>query len=305
MEIRHLEAFVQTVNCNSFSKAAKLMQLSQPTISSHINTLEKEMGTKLLIRTTKNMELTVKGRRFYEQVSEFLKMRDLIQQEFQDNQKEELYIDASTSSAQWVLPAIMMDFGKQNDKVKFQIRKNSNDGIAYSVRNGLTDIGLTETPIEDEICVSSVLHEYCMVIAMPATEHYKNLVKQDVPLTDLLKEPMIIQEKKQEKISDIEVLIGKLGMDKRDLNIVASLQDCAGVLQYVAGGLGIALTHEFAAAQMAEENNILTIPVPRELLTKVLYVVSSRECDNELVDAFLKSTECKELECKSKEKDAC
>ena len=50
MDIRQLEAFVYTVKYQSFSLAAQKLYLSQPTVSSHINNLEKELHTQLLKR---------------------------------------------------------------------------------------------------------------------------------------------------------------------------------------------------------------------------------------------------------------
>lgn len=55
MDIRQLEAFVYTVKYQSFSLAAQKLYLSQPTVSSHINNLEKELHTQLLKRTTKSL----------------------------------------------------------------------------------------------------------------------------------------------------------------------------------------------------------------------------------------------------------
>lgn len=49
MDIKQLEAFVAVAKKQSFSKAAKDLYLSQPTISSHIQNLENEMQTSLLI----------------------------------------------------------------------------------------------------------------------------------------------------------------------------------------------------------------------------------------------------------------
>lgn len=291
MEIRHLEAFVQTVNCNSFSKAAKLMQLSQPTISSHINTLEKEMGTKLLVRTTKNMELTAKGRRFYEQVSEFLKMRDSIQQEFQDQHNNEIYIDASVSSVQWFLPHMIKKFGAGSQQVKFQIRKSSEDEVLYNVKTGLADLGLTDSYVEDEVCTTSLLYEYSMVLALPADHYYQALLDCGASLEEVLKEPIILQEKKHDKGADLNILLDKLGLEKKALNVAASLQDCAGVLQYVASGLGIALTHEWAAAQMAKDGEILILPIPKELVSKKIYIIRLKDCENELIEQFLNINE--------------
>ena len=49
MDIRQLEAFVYTVKYQSFSLAAQKLYLSQPTVSSHINNLEKELHNKITV----------------------------------------------------------------------------------------------------------------------------------------------------------------------------------------------------------------------------------------------------------------
>lgn len=61
MDIRQLEAFVYTAKYQSFSLAAQKLYLSQPTVSSHICNLEKELHTQLLQRTTKALSMTPAG----------------------------------------------------------------------------------------------------------------------------------------------------------------------------------------------------------------------------------------------------
>ena len=43
MNLKQLEAFVKVTESGSFSKAAKLLFLTQPTVSAHISSLEKEL----------------------------------------------------------------------------------------------------------------------------------------------------------------------------------------------------------------------------------------------------------------------
>ena len=61
MDFRQLEAFIATVDHQSFSAAAEALYLSQPTISSYIHSLERELNTQLIRRTTKKFEVTVNG----------------------------------------------------------------------------------------------------------------------------------------------------------------------------------------------------------------------------------------------------
>lgn len=56
MEFKQLEAFVAVVDYGSFSEAARKLYLTQPTISAHVRSLEEELHTRLILRTTKKQQ---------------------------------------------------------------------------------------------------------------------------------------------------------------------------------------------------------------------------------------------------------
>ena len=66
MELKQLEAFVAVVDYNSFSEAARHLFLTQPTVSAHVASLEKELDTKLISRTTKKLHVTPQGYDLYD-----------------------------------------------------------------------------------------------------------------------------------------------------------------------------------------------------------------------------------------------
>ena len=66
MDFKQLESFAAVVKCNSFTKAAEMLYISQPTISTHIRALEAELNCALIHRTTKSVVLTVEGKKLYE-----------------------------------------------------------------------------------------------------------------------------------------------------------------------------------------------------------------------------------------------
>ena len=65
MEFRQLESFCAVVRYQSFTKAAEKLYISQPTISTHIRMLEQEFNSRLIIRTTKNIEITPHGKELF------------------------------------------------------------------------------------------------------------------------------------------------------------------------------------------------------------------------------------------------
>ena len=76
MQIKQLEALVKVIDCASFSKAAEVSYLSQPTISSHVRNLERELGVTLLIRSTKRVRPTPAGQLLYDYAKEILDLHD-------------------------------------------------------------------------------------------------------------------------------------------------------------------------------------------------------------------------------------
>ena len=65
MDIKELEAFVYVVENCSFSRAAELLHLTQPTISSHVSALERKLNIKLIVRTTKETYPSDAGKLLY------------------------------------------------------------------------------------------------------------------------------------------------------------------------------------------------------------------------------------------------
>ena len=66
VEIELTRIFVKVVQNNSFSRAADILKMPKSTVSKAVTRLERETGTKLLMRTTRSLTLTAAGRGFYE-----------------------------------------------------------------------------------------------------------------------------------------------------------------------------------------------------------------------------------------------
>ena len=76
MELRVLKYFITVAQEQSFSKAAKVLNVSQPALSKQIKDLEDEYQITLFNRTTRTVSLTEEGRLFKEQAIEILNLVD-------------------------------------------------------------------------------------------------------------------------------------------------------------------------------------------------------------------------------------
>ena len=113
MNLKQLEAFVQVAEGGSFSKAAKQLFLTQPTISAHISSLEKELNARLFVRNTKEVKLSDDGKDLYRYARQMIDLQKKIEERFETGKEESKHlitIAASTIPAQYLLPKILMKF---------------------------------------------------------------------------------------------------------------------------------------------------------------------------------------------------
>ena len=87
MELRVLKYFITVAREESFSKAAKLLNVSQPALSKQIKDLEDEYKITLFNRTTRTVSLTEEGRLFKEQAIEILNLVDRSEDYLRNNKK--------------------------------------------------------------------------------------------------------------------------------------------------------------------------------------------------------------------------
>lgn len=88
MDFKQIEAFLAVVDNKSFSKAAEICLLTQPTISARISTLEKELGVRLIDRNSRELLMTDYGQVFYKYAEEMLDARDKAENSIRHLSKE-------------------------------------------------------------------------------------------------------------------------------------------------------------------------------------------------------------------------
>ena len=197
MDFKQLEAFVYVVKLKSFSKAAQRIYLTQPTISAHINSLEKELDTKLIERGTKYVYPTKPGSILYQYAVKMLNLREDAVCSVKNYNKElkgTLTICASTVPSQNILPKVIAAFREEYPHVTFNILRQDSELVVESISKGMADIGFCGTDTHNPDCVFESFIQDHLVIITPNTERFRQMRTTGIKADFLKTEPIILRE---------------------------------------------------------------------------------------------------------------
>lgn len=271
MDFRQLQSFASVVEFGSFTKAAEKLAISQPTISTHIRALEEELNARLILRTTKNVEITPKGRELYEYASKILELRERMVQCCNSDVKQIIHLGASTIPATYILPDMLPKYAKMAPDTYFVIHQDNSQGIIDGLLNGLFDVGLTSTLAENEDLAFVPFCQDQMIIITPVTERFLTLQQSPkTPMEELLQEPVILREKGSKK--GVHRFLEKAGIEEEALNVSARVNDQEAVKNLVASGLGISFISEAAAKNFLKERRLLKFELPEHRNQRSLYL---------------------------------
>lgn len=290
MEFKQLQSFVEVVNYQSFTKAAEKLFLSQPTISAHISQLEDELGKRLILRTTKSIELTPKGREIYDYATTILGLRDRMIESCSSQPKNIIHIGASTIPSAYILPELLPEFGQLSPDTYFSIHQNDSQGIINSLKEGLFDIGMIGMNLEDEHIECIPFCRDHMLIITPVNDHFLELRhSNNYDVRQLLKEPVIMRETGSGSKKTADIFLEKIGVSDNDINIIARINDQEAIKNMVASGLGISIISEMAARNFLAEKRILGFPLNDDASGRQIYLIYKRDYIlKPYVQAFLK-----------------
>ena len=280
MEFKQLEAFVAVVENKSFSEAARQLNLTQPTISAHIQTLEQELNSRLLIRTTKKLTITQRGLQLYDCASNMLNMRKNIIDEFTGHNKKIIDLAVSTIPSSYLLPEILGAFTKQISDIYFHSWQSDSLGAVSRVLDGSVDLALVGNTFDEPDCCFIPFCKDKLVIATPVNDHYLQFEKKSksgaLEFSDFLKEPFIMRETGSGTKKEIDRYLEEHHISDTALHIVGRMNDLEAIRKSVAGGLGISILSACSAKDLADTHQILMFPLNSEKAVRTFYIVYSK-----------------------------
>ncbi|MFF2498302.1 selenium metabolism-associated LysR family transcriptional regulator [Peribacillus sp. NPDC058075] len=285
-----LKVFVTVIEQKNFSRAGDILNLSQPGVSLHIRNLENELGTKLIYRSPKQVQITEPGKILYRHAKQMINHYETAKREineFNNVVSGTMKIGASFTIGEYYLPKVLAEFAAQYPKVDIQIIISNSNDVIKGIRSNRLDIGLIEGETEyKDIDVRPFMNDEMIVVVPP--DH--PLSQMDlIERTLLQNQTWVLREQGSGTRTYSDKLLSSLELNIKKTFIFTSIQ---GVKEAVMAGLGIALLSRLTVQKELKSNELKTFHLKNEPIIRPFSIVKKLDFEaSKAMELFLRKVE--------------
>jgi len=238
MDFGQIEAFVQVSAHNSFSRAAEVLHLTQPSITARIQSLEREVGEELFERGGRGVRVTDAGLALLPYAERILQTlaegRDAIE-EVRNVQLGSLQLGSALTISTYVLPHILHAFRSRYAGVEVSIRTGRSEQVLSMLQADEVQVGLVRTLSHPDI---ETVHLYDDEIVLAVNPDHPFAAAGTASVEDAASEPNVLFDRGSSYFGLIHSFFRQAGVA---LNVAMELDSLEATKRMVEEGLGIAL----------------------------------------------------------------
>jgi DNA-binding transcriptional LysR family regulator len=273
MDINQLEVLVAVAREKSFSRAAEILNRTQPAISQAVRRLENEIGEKLFDRSSKDGTLTSAGEVLLEYARQMLNLRETAQtaiRDLRDLHQGKVVLSANEHTVFFLLPLIK-EFRRLHPQIKVEVKRGVASRIPSEVMNREVELGIISfKPGDVSVKSLPVISDELVMIVSP-----KHLLasKNNVSIKELGIESFIAHN----AVSPYrEQVIEAFEKHQTPLNISVELPSLEAIKRLVKMGVGVALVPKITAQAELDNGTLVGISVRELKLERKLHLIYKR-----------------------------
>lgn len=274
MDFKQIEAFITVAKYKSFSKAANTIFLSQPTISSQISALEKELDIQLFDRTSKEVSLTSYGEAFLDYALDMINTRNAAishLSSFNNSISGKFTLEASSTPCNSIVPLLIENFSSIYPKVSFNIIEQPSGEIIDDILKFNCEIGIIGSYIKDErIECHKLIEDDLVLISKPSLN-----IPDNTSINELLKYKFIFRERNSATRKNFEKAISDAELDLDRLNVCCEVNSLDALLQLVKRGVGLSIVSKAICEDFVLSNSLKISKIEDLNLKRNIYLITS------------------------------
>lgn len=247
MTTKQLQYVLTLAHEGSFSRAADVLNITQPSLSQYIKKIEKEVGLPLFDRANGDVRLTDAGKVYIEGGRKILDIEHQMENGFTDltsYKTGSLIIGTAPYRAASMMPVIAAKFRSIHPGMNLIVREGTTAELVEGMEHGEFDLAITLLAIDDRLFKWEKIEEEELILAVPSS--YPPLPTKSIPgrrygaveTSTLNEQSMVMLTETQFMQRQLQILLDDSGVKVSTAAIVKSIE---AQIEFVKAGVGMAL----------------------------------------------------------------
>ncbi|WJH32823.1 LysR family transcriptional regulator [Paenibacillus sp. CC-CFT747] len=269
------KVFYWAAKTNSLTQAAKMLHLTQPSVSHSIKQLEDRFGLTLFYRSSKGVTLTQEGAVLFSYIEQSQTLLTLAEEKMaalKNLDSGELRIGGSDSLFKHYLQPYLEEFHRLHPGIRLHLKHGTTPEIIAFLKEGSIDMGVVRLPIVDPQL--KVRENIQLQDGFVAGTRYSELKGRKLSLDQLLQYPIILFSRNSRARTGITELFQSYGYAIKPEIEVGSVEL---LIEFARNGLGISyITREFVAKEL-EEGSLFEIELDVDIPPSQVGILTMRQ----------------------------
>lgn len=254
-----VETFLAVCQTRNYTRAAQMLNITQPAVSQHIKYLEEFFGVKLFDMKGKQIYLTSEG----EEVYHLARILNLNITKFKehlltDTGSKEISVGATKTIGEFIMPPIIAAYVKEYPNRIMKMKVDSTSSLLEKVKYGELDFAFIEGPFdEQEFHVLEFMEERYIPVC---SKEFK-LAGSEVTIHELMDYPLILKEESRDGRSDIEQWLLQINHSINNFKVVHLVDSLLVVKEMVKNNIGISFLYETSVREELLNGSLVSIPI--------------------------------------------
>ena len=272
LNAHQLNVFQIAAETLNFTRAATLLEMSQPSVSQHIQALEQHFGLALFHRSGRSLELTDAGLVLIPIAREFIYLSTHIEETMASIIGDvfgHLMVGCSASTGRYILPQLLADFHREYPQVKATCKVAPQEIALQMLCDGKVHLAITSSP---ELCKRAEFSKFITdktILIVPLTHPWVN--KGFITPNELLDVEFILPDEGSETHIAVRDALAEVGISIYQLKSIMVLGSAEAVALSVQEGLGAGFVSKIVVNKLVQ-NRVKSIEIQGLEINQDIYI---------------------------------
>lgn len=257
-----LKVFRAVAENLNFTRAAEQLHISQPAVTQHVKLLEEHYGTPLFRRSAGGIALTPAGAVVLAAASQTAALERQVETRLRSGQTElsgALRLGASTTIAQYFVPAVIARFQTSHPRVELTLRIGNTREVVDGLAAGRLDLGLIEGPASQrDVQTEAFYTDEIVAIAAP---RHPLAAQSTVRPADLARTTFILREPGSGTRAVVERELRRVKVNPKRLNVRLETDSSEVIKRLVSASDAVAFMSKLAIVAELRAGDLRVLPV--------------------------------------------